>query len=53
MNPKRLQLKNNPKIKWNSEISYGIGLIATDGSLSKDGRHITFTSKDQQLAELF
>ena len=27
---------------------YVIGLIATDGSLSKDGRHINITSKDRR-----
>lgn len=27
-------------------MAYAIGLIASDGSLSKDGRHITFVSKD-------
>jgi hypothetical protein len=38
---------------WTPEFSYAIGLIATDGSLSKDGRHIDFTSKDKELVELF
>ncbi len=33
-------------MKWSSEFAYAIGLIATDGSLSKDGRHIDLTSKD-------
>lgn len=33
-------------IKWSSEFAYAIGLIVTDGSLSKDGRHIDFTSKE-------
>lgn len=31
---------------WNSNLAYAVGLITTDGSLSKDGRHIDFTSKD-------
>ncbi|HOI60231.1 MAG TPA: LAGLIDADG family homing endonuclease [Candidatus Pacearchaeota archaeon] len=35
------------------EIAYIIGLIATDGYLSKDGRHIEFTSKDLELIEKF
>lgn len=30
---------------------YAIGLIVTDGSLSKDGRHIDFTSKDIEQVE--
>lgn len=33
--------KINPKHLW-----YTVGLIATDGNLSKDGRHICITSKD-------
>lgn len=40
-------------IKWSPKFAYAIGLIATDGNLSKDGRHIIFTSKDLQLARLF
>lgn len=35
--------KINPKSLW-----YSVGLIATDGSLSIDGRHIVFTSKDKE-----
>ncbi len=34
-------------------LYYAIGLITTDGSLSKDGRHIVFTSKDKDLARSF
>lgn len=33
-------------MKWNSDLAYAVGLITTDGNLSKDGRHIIFTSKD-------
>lgn len=40
-------------IRWNRDFAYAIGLITTDGSLSKDQRHINFTSKDLQLIELF
>ena len=36
------------KIKWSSNFAYAIGLIATDGNLSPDGRHISFVSKDRQ-----
>ena len=32
--------------KWSPNLAYIIGLIATDGCLSKDRRHIDFTSKD-------
>jgi hypothetical protein len=33
---------------WSSDFAYAVGLITTDGSLSKDGRHISFTSKDYE-----
>ena len=43
--------KGKVKIRWTPNFAYIIGLIATDGCLSKDGRHITLTSKDgEQLA---
>ncbi len=32
--------------KWSAEVAYAVGLLASDGSLSRDGRHIDFTSKD-------
>ncbi len=31
---------------WNTKLAYAVGLITTDGCLSKDKRHIDFTSKD-------
>jgi len=40
-------------IKWSHKVAYVIGLITTDGSLSKDGYHIDFTSKDTQLLKTF
>ena len=40
-------------MNWNSNIAYTIGLITTDGNLSKDGRHIIFVSKDRILVKLF
>ncbi|MFA4888042.1 MAG: LAGLIDADG family homing endonuclease [Candidatus Omnitrophota bacterium] len=45
----------NPGIyqKWSPELAYAIGLITTDGSISKDRRHINFTTSDLQLAKLF
>lgn len=33
-------------MKWTADFSYAVGLITTDGSLSKDGRHLNLTSKD-------
>lgn len=38
---------------WSPNFAYIIGLIATDGNLSSNGRHISFTTKDLQLAELY
>ena len=38
---------------WRAELAYAVGLIATDGCLSGDGRHIDFTSKDRELVETF
>ena len=35
-------------ILWSSNFAYAIGLLATDGSLSSDGRHFDLTSKDRQ-----
>lgn len=38
---------------WSPELAYAIGLIATDGCLSSDGRHLTLVSKDiEQLNNL-
>ncbi|MBI3046330.1 MAG: LAGLIDADG family homing endonuclease [Candidatus Harrisonbacteria bacterium] len=45
--------QNKVKIKWTSEFAYAIGLITTDGSLSKDGRHIDLTSNDREQLENF
>lgn len=33
-------------IKWSPNFAYAIGLLASDGCLSKDGRHVILTSKD-------
>lgn len=41
------------KIEWSPDFAYAIGLIATDGNLSKDGRHLNFTSKDYELVVIF
>lgn len=41
------------RIKWSSNFAYAIGLLATDGNLSKDGRHFDFTSNDIQLVKTF
>ncbi len=41
------------KIEWSSKFAYAIGLITTDGCLCNDGRHIDFTSKDEELVLKF
>lgn len=38
---------------WSPELAYAIGLIVTDGCLSKDGRHIDLTSKDKSQLKNF
>src|SRR3989338_7561152 len=40
-------------MEWNPNVAYAIGLIVTDGNLSKDGRHIIFVSKDKQQISTF
>lgn len=37
--------------KWSPTLAYLIGIIATDGNLSSDVRHIIITSKDVKLLE--
>ena len=39
--------------EWTPKLAYVVGLITTDGCLSPDGRHLTFTSCDKQLIETF
>jgi len=34
---------------WNSNLAYAVGLLTTDGNLSRDRRHITFVSTDLEL----
>jgi hypothetical protein len=45
--------KGKVEIKWSANFAYAIGLIVSDGSLSKDGRHIIFTSKDVDQLKTF
>jgi hypothetical protein len=40
------------EIEWSSALSYLVGLIATDGCLTR-GRTITFTSADRELVQTF
>lgn len=40
-------------LTWTDNLAYAVGLAATDGNLSGDGRHLTFDSNDAELVELF
>jgi intein/homing endonuclease len=42
-------LRYKVKVEWSSNLAYAIGLIASDGYLDKDQRHISFSSKDMEL----
>jgi len=41
--------EGNVKLIWSDNFAYVIGIIATDGNLSPDLRHICITSKDYEL----
>jgi len=41
--------KSNVKLVWTNNFAYVIGVIATDGNLSPDLRHIHITSKDYEM----
>lgn len=45
--------KGKVKIIWSPQFAYAIGLLTTDGNLSKDGRHLELTSKDKQQLTTF
>lgn len=45
--------KGKVKIVWSPKFAYAIGLIASDGNLSPDGRHITFVSKETEQIRNF
>lgn len=38
--------KSKVEIKWSADFAYAIGLIVSDGNVSRNGRTITFASKD-------
>ena len=40
-----------PASRWTPHVAYAVGLIATDGNLSKDGRHLALSSIDRPLIE--
>lgn len=39
--------------EWTPELAYAVGLLTTDGNLSKDGRHIIMRSSDLPLLKIF
>ena len=39
--------------EWTTDLAYCVGLLATDGCLYNDSRHISFVSSDIQLVKLF
>jgi len=43
--------KNKVSLVWNNNFAYVIGVIATDGNLSSDLRHIVITSKDYEMVK--
>lgn len=40
-------------MKWSPNLAYVVGLLVTDGNVSKDGRHIIMRSSDIDLLEVF
>jgi hypothetical protein len=46
-------MKPKRDFKWTAEMAYIVGLITTDGCLSGDDRHVSFTSKNKDLVETF
>lgn len=40
-------------LEWSDTMAYVVGLMATDGNLSRDGRHLSFDSGDLELIRTF
>ncbi len=47
------KILNKVNLKWSSNLAYAIGLITSDGCLNKDGRHIWFSSRENELVKKF
>ena len=45
--------KQTISTQWSKNLAYAVGLIVSDGNMSPDGRHVTFTSKDFDLIQQF
>lgn len=41
------------EFEWSSNLAYAVGLMVTDGSLSKDARHLDLTSNDIEQLKNF
>ncbi|MDE3111702.1 MAG: hypothetical protein KGK34_02040 [Chloroflexota bacterium] len=41
------------ELEWSPAMAYVVGLLATDGCLISDGRHLSFKSADEQLVCTF
>jgi len=39
--------------EWSANLAYAIGLLTTDGYISKDKRHVVLTSSDRELLIMF
>ena len=48
-----MRYKQKRFYEWSPEIAYSVGLMASDGCLSKDGRHLDLTSVDIEQLENF
>lgn len=46
-------MKKKTEITWNHDLAYVVGLLATDGNLSSDGRHMVLVSKDIEQIKTF
>ena len=51
--PERGVKPKRKEVSWSPRLAYAVGLMATDGCLSVDGRHIDLTSKDKEQLENF
>src|SRR5437867_8276892 len=47
------RVRRRPTWNWTPEIAYAVGLLATNGNLSPDGRHISVSSAEREVLETF
>src|SRR3989344_6346273 len=53
MKKRGVKPKGKVDITWSANFAYAIGLLASDGCLQNDSRHIDLTSKDREQLENF